>query len=167
MIFRLFFAMTTDKKMRGSALAQSLAASETWNNLKQAFAGEAQANRRYIYFASKADIEGKPDIAALFRSTAEGETGHAHGHMDFLALVGDPVTDCPIGTCEENLRSAIHGERHEYTDMYPHMARKAREEGFEEIADWFETLAKAELSHARRFERALTAMTVDKKEGEA
>ena len=78
--------------------------------------------------------------------------------MDFLAAVGDPVTDCPIGSSEENLISAIHGETHEYTDMYPHMARKAREEGFEEIADWFETLAKAERSHAKRFERALEAL---------
>lgn len=137
-----------------SALAQS----ETLQNLKQAFAGESQANRRYMYFAAKADIEGKSDIAGLFRSTAEGETGHAHGHMDFLAIVGDPVTDCPIGSSEQNLISAIHGETHEYTDMYPHMARKAREEGFNEISDWFETLAKAERSHAKRFERALEAL---------
>ncbi len=146
--------MSTAKKPLMAALYQS----ETLQNLKQAFAGESQANRRYMYFAAKADVEGKSDIAELFRSTAEGETGHAHGHMDFLAFVGDPVTDCPIGTSEENLMSAIHGETHEYTDMYPHMARKAREEGFEEIAEWFETLAKAERSHAKRFERALEAL---------
>jgi rubrerythrin len=146
--------MSTAKKPLMAALSQS----ETLKNLKKAFAGEAQANRRYMYFAAKADIEGKSDIADLFRSTAEGETGHAHGHMDFLSFVGDPVTDCPIGTSEENLKSAIHGETHEYTDMYPHMARKAREEGFEEIAEWFETLAKAERSHAKRFERALETL---------
>ncbi len=146
--------MTTEKNKNGTALAHS----ETLQNLKQAFAGEAQANRRYMYFAARADIEGKNDLAALFRSTAEGETGHAHGHMDFLSQVGDPVTDCPIGSSEENLISAIHGETHEYTDMYPHMARKAREEGFDEIADWFETLAKAERSHANRFQKALDAL---------
>ena len=146
--------MTTEKNKNGTALAHS----ETLQNLKQAFAGEAQANRRYMYFAARADIEGKNDLAALFRSTAEGETGHAHGHMDFLSEVGDPVTDCPIGSSEENLISAIHGETHEYTDMYPHMARKAREEGFDEIADWFETLAKAERSHANRFQKALDAL---------
>lgn len=151
--------MTMGKKTSGLELAQS----ETLQNLKQAFAGEAQANRRYMYFAARADIEGKNDLAALFRSTAEGETGHAHGHMDFLAAVGDPVTDCPIGSSEENLLSAIHGETHEYTDMYPHMARKAREEGFDEIADWFETLAKAERSHANRFEKALVALRASEK----
>jgi rubrerythrin len=97
-------------------------------------------------------------LAELFRATAEGETGHAHGHMDFLARVGDPVTDCPIGSSEENLKSAIHGETHEYTDMYPHMARTAREEGFLDIAEWFDTLAKAERSHAKKFERALESM---------
>ncbi len=146
--------MNTGKKTVGSPLNNS----ETLQNLKQAFAGESQANRRYMYFAAKADIEGRNDVAALFRSTAEGETGHAHGHMDFLAAVGDPVTDLPIGSSEENLISAIHGETHEYTDMYPNMARKAREEGFDEIAEWFDTLARAERSHARRFEKALETL---------
>ena len=146
--------MSIGKKTSSVSLAQS----ETLENLKQAFAGEAQANRRYMYFAARADIEGKNDLAALFRSTAEGETGHAHGHMDFLSAVGDPVTGCAIGTSEENLLSAIHGETHEYTDMYPHMARKAREEGFDEIADWFDTLARAERSHANRFEKALLSL---------
>ena len=69
-----------------------LKGSKTHDNLKEAFAGESQANRRYLYFAQKADVEGYPDVAALFRSVAEGETGHAFGHFDFLAEVGDPVT---------------------------------------------------------------------------
>jgi rubrerythrin len=138
--------------------SKTLAQSETLKHLKEAFAGESQANRRYLYFAARADIEGRSDLAELFRATAEGETGHAHGHMDFLARVGDPVTDCPIGSSEENLKSAIHGETHEYTDMYPHMARTAREEGFLDIAEWFDTLAKAERSHAKKFERALESM---------
>ncbi len=135
-----------------------LAGSKTEQNLKDAFAGESQANRRYLYFAQKADIEGYNDVAAVFRSTAEGETGHAHGHLEFLEEVGDPATGEPIGNTEENLKSAIVGETHEYTDMYPGMAKSAREEGFEEIADWFETLAKAEKSHAGKFQKTLESM---------
>ena len=131
--------------------------SKTAQNLKDAFAGESQANRRYLYFAQKADIEGAPDAAAVFRSTAEGETGHAHGHLEYLEEVGDPATGEKMGETEDNLKSAIAGETHEYTDMYPGMARTAREEGFEEIADWFETLAKAEKSHAGKFQRTLDA----------
>ena len=134
-----------------------LKTSKTAENLKDAFAGESQANRRYLYFAQKADIEGAPDVAAVFRSTAEGETGHAHGHLEYLEEVGDPATGEPMGETEDNLKSAIAGETHEYTDMYPGMARTAREEGFEEIADWFETLAKAEKSHAGKFQRTLDA----------
>ncbi|MEH0002874.1 MAG: rubrerythrin family protein [Holosporaceae bacterium] len=136
----------------------ALKGSKTHENLKEAFAGESQANRRYLYFAQKSDVEGHADVAAVFRSTAEGETGHAHGHLEFLEEVGDPVTEVPIGTTEQNLASAIKGETHEYTDMYPGMARTARDEGFDEIADWFETLAKAEKSHAGRFERALETL---------
>ena len=136
----------------------SLAGSKTEQNLKDAFAGESQANRRYLYFAQKADVEGYNDVSAVFRSTAEGETGHAHGHLEFLAEVGDPVTGEPIGATADNLRSAIVGETYEYTDMYPGMARTAREEGFDEIAAWLETLAKAERSHAGRFKKALDTL---------
>ena len=131
--------------------------SKTKDNLRAAFQGESEANRRYLYFAQKADIEGAPDVAAVFRSTAEGETGHAHGHLEYLEEVGDPATGEKMGETEDNLKSAIAGETHEYTDMYPGMARTAREEGFEEIADWFETLAKAEKSHAGKFQRTLDA----------
>ena len=99
----------------------SLKDSQTEQNLKDAFAGESQANRRYLYFAQRADVEGYNDVSIVFRSTAEGET-------------------------------------HEYTDMYPGMARTARDEGFDEIADWFETLAKAERSHANRFQKALNEL---------
>ena len=135
-----------------------LKGSKTAQNLRDAFAGESQANRRYLYFAQKADVEGFNDVASVFRSTAEGETGHAHGHLEFLEAVGDPATGKPIGDTRKNLISAVAGETHEYTDMYPGMARTAREEGFEEIADWFETLAKAERSHAGRFQRALNEL---------
>jgi rubrerythrin len=131
---------------------------KTHKNLKEAFAGESQANRRYLYFAKVADVEGLPEVAGLFKDTADGETGHAHGHLDYLAAVGDPATDLPIGSSRDNLKAAVAGETHEYTDMYPGMAKAARGEGFDEIADWFETLAKAERSHANRFQKALDAL---------
>ena len=115
--------------------------SKTHDNLKTAFAGESQANRRYLYFAQKADVEGYPDVAALFRSVAEGETGHAFGHFDFLAEVGDPVTGVAVGATDDNLKSAIEGETYEYTEMYPGFAKTARDEGFEDVAEWLETLA--------------------------
>jgi rubrerythrin len=124
-------------------------------NLREAFAGESQANRRYLYFARIADIEGFPDIAGLFKDTADAETGHAFGHLDFLKEVGDPATGERIGKTEYNLRAAVAGETYEYTQMYPGMARTAREEGFPELAEWFETLAKAEKSHAGRFNKGL------------
>ena len=132
-----------------------LKGTKTEENLKAAFAGESQANRRYLYFAQKADVEGYNDVAAVFRSTAEGETGHAHGHLEYLEEVGDPATGEPIGDTASNLKASVAGETHEYTDMYPGMAKEAREEGFDEIATWFETLAKAERSHAGRFQKAL------------
>ena len=132
---------------------------KTHNNLKDAFAGESQANRRYLYFAKVADVEGQPDIAGLFRDTAEGETGHAHGHLDYLKRVGDPATGLPIGDSKLNLKAAVAGETHEYTDMYPGMAKAARDEGFTDIADWFETLAKAEKSHAGKFQKMLDGLS--------
>ena len=136
----------------------ALKGTQTEQNLKDAFAGESQANRRYLYFARKADVEGFNDVSTLFRSTAEGETGHAHGHLDYLQETGDPATGLPIGDTSANLAASVAGETHEYTDMYPGMARTARDEGFDEIADWFETLAKAEKSHAGRFQIALDAL---------
>ena len=129
--------------------------SKTHENLKAAFAGESQANRRYLYFAKVADVEGYPQVAGNFRDTAEGETGHAHGHLDYLKKVGDPATGLPIGDTSLNLAAAVAGETYEYTDMYPGFAKTAREEGHNEIADWFETLAKAEKPHAGRFQLLL------------
>lgn len=132
-----------------------LKGSKTQQNLKDAFAGESQANRRYLYFAQKADIEGYADVAALFRTIADGETGHANGHFDFLAPVGDPATDEPVGTTSLNLKSAVAGEVYEYTEMYPGFSKDARDEGFDDIAEWLETLARAEKSHAGKFAKAL------------
>ena len=142
----------------GVRVSMELKDSNTLQNIKDAFAGESQANRRYLYFAAKADVEGENDVAAVFRSTAEGETGHAHGHLEYMEAVGDPATGLPMGNTADNLRASVAGETHEYTDMYPGMAKTARDEGFDEIADWFETLAKAERSHANRFQKALDAM---------
>src|SRR5436309_1230 len=111
--------------------------SKTHQNLKAAFAGESQANRRYMYFAKVADVEGYPDVAGLFKDTADGETGHAHGHLDYLKQIGDPATDLPIGNTAKNLKSAVHGETYEYETMYPGFAKQAREEGFADVAEWF------------------------------
>ena len=137
---------------------KALKGTKTHDNLKAAFAGESQANRRYLYFAAKADVEGHNDVSALFRSTAEGETGHAHGHLDYLKKVGDPATGEPIGDTQLNLKASIAGETYEYTQMYPSFAKTAREEGFAEIAEWFETLARAERSHAGRFQKGLDTL---------
>jgi len=133
----------------------SLKGSKTEQNLKQAFAREAQANRRYGYFASKADIEGHVDVASLFRKTAEAETGHAAGILEYLESCGDPTTGSPIGGTEANLISAIAGELHECDELYPEMAEQARKEGHDDIADWFEVLAKAERTHVARFKKEL------------
>ena len=139
-------------------MAKELKGTRTHENLKAAFAGESQANRRYLYFSKVADVEGYTDIAGLFRDTADGETGHAHGHLDFLKQTGDPATGKPIGSTDKNLAAAVAGETYEYTEMYPSMAKKAREEGFDDIAEWFETLAKAEKSHATRFQKMLDTL---------
>jgi len=131
-----------------------LAESKTIENLRAAFAGEAQANRRYIYFSRKADEEGYPEVSALFRSVAEGETAHALRHFDYMRKVGDPVTKVPVPNVKGMLDSAVKGETYECTTMYPAFAKAAREEGFDEIAKWFETLAKAERAHAGKFKEA-------------
>jgi len=136
----------------------SLKGSETEQNLKDAFAGESQANRRFLSCARKADVEGCHDPAAVFRSTAEGKTGHAHGHLGYLEAARGPATGKPNGPTGDILKAAIARETHEYTDMYPGMARVARREGFDETADWFETLARAGKSHVGRLQKALDAL---------
>ncbi len=135
-----------------------LKGSRTEQCLKEAFATESQVQLRYLYFANKADLEGKSDVAALFRSSAQGEIGHAHGHLEFLEQSGDPATGLPMGNTRQNLQSAVVSETHESTHVYPEMAKTAREEGFDDIADWFETLAKAERSHTIRYEKALNEL---------
>jgi rubrerythrin len=135
-----------------------LEGTKTHENLKKAFAGDSQASRRYLYFAQRADVEGYPDIAALLRSVSEGETAHAFGHFDFLAEVGDPITGRPVGSTLEKLRSAIASETYEHTEMYPGFARAARDEGFDEIAEWFEMLACAEKSRVQRLSTVLDSL---------
>ena len=139
-------------------MAKTLNGSKTLDNLKHAFAGESQANRRYLYFARRADIEGYPDVGGLFRDTSEAETGHAFGHLDFIKEVGDPATGKPIGDTAKNLEAAVAGETYEYTEMYPGFAKTARDEGFTEVAEWFETLARAEKSHAGRFTKGFDSL---------
>ena len=136
----------------------TLKGTRTDDNLREAFAAEAKANRRYLYFAQLAEAEGFPEVAAIFRSSAEGETGHAFGHLEYLQASGDPVTGLPMGSAALNLKSAIAAETEEFSVMYPRMALAARDEGFDDIADWFESLAKAERSHAARFSKALAEL---------
>ena len=137
---------------------KELKGTKTWENLKAAFAGEAQANRRYLYFARLADSEGYPEVAGLFREVAQHETGHAFGHMRFLKQVGDPVTGVPIGSTRQDLTSAYEGEAYEATQMYPGFVKIARAEGFDELAKWFENLAKVEKSHAELYRTALESL---------
>jgi len=136
----------------------ALKGTRTHENLKTAFANEAQAYRRYLYFARLADVEGFPEIAGLFRDTAEGEASHAQGHLDLLRKVGDPATGMPIGPIRSTLEAAIAGEISECSSIYPEMAATAREEGLAEIADWFERVGKAEEHHAKRFRQGLASM---------
>ncbi|WP_430473647.1 rubrerythrin family protein [Thalassospira lucentensis] len=137
----------------------ALKGTRTEQNLRAAFAAEAQTNRRYLYFAQQADIEGQVEAAELFRTAAEAETGHAFGHLEFLETVGDPVTGKALGTTKLNLEAAIALEKNEAEASYPDMARIAREEGLEDVAAWFESLARVEAAHADRIDRLLSQMT--------
>lgn len=134
---------------------KQLANSKTFKNLLEGFALESQANRRYLFFAQKAKEEGYEEIANIFLETAEGEGGHSFGHIEYLAPIADPLTGKELGDTETNLKTAIEGETYEFSELYPGFARVAREEGFDEIAEWFEFLARAEKSHAGRLQKAL------------
>mmetsp|Transcript_6508 Transcript_6508/g.10309 ORF Transcript_6508/g.10309 Transcript_6508/m.10309 type:complete len:180 (+) Transcript_6508:96-635(+) len=144
-----------------SMSSNPLEGSKTLQNLKDAFAGEAMAHQRYLYYAQRADVEGFPDLAVLFRALAEGESQQAMGHLEFLQDMGDPVTNQPMGNSYENVKSAIVGETHDSTDMYPQMAKEAAAEGFEDVAEWFETLAVAEKTHLKKLQKAHTQLEED------
>ena len=123
-----------------------LKGSKTEQNLKDAFAGESQARNKYTYFASVARKEGFEQIAAIFTETAEQEKEHAKLHLQLLAGIGDT---------RANLAAAAGGENHEWTSMYPGMAKTAREEGFDDIARLFDGLAKIEKEHEARYRKLL------------
>ncbi len=130
-----------------------LRGSRTEAHLREAFARESQTALRYLYFAQQADIEGRPDLAALFRVIAEGETGHALAILDLLADAGDPLTNEPIGETDDNLQSAVVGERND-AELYSEFAETARTEGFTEIADWMATVVRVEQQQLTRFVEA-------------
>ncbi|NPA39746.1 MAG: rubrerythrin family protein [Thermodesulfobacteria bacterium] len=137
---------------------KSIKGTQTEKNLLIAFAGESQARNRYTYFSSVAKKEGYVQIAAIFAETADQEKEHAKRLFKFLEGGEVEITAKfpagKIGNTLENLISAAEGEKHEYTQMYPEFAKIAREEGFEEIAKVFESIAVAEEFHEKRF-RAL------------
>lgn len=127
----------------------ALKGTKTEQNLKDAFAGESQARNKYTYFASVAKKEGYEKIAAVFQETADNEKEHAKLHFKHLA---------GIGSTADNLRAAAAGETDEYTDMYPRMAREAREEGFTEIAFLFEAIGRIEKAHQERYSALLAEL---------
>lgn len=120
--------------------------SKTHDNLMNAFAGESQANRKYLAFAKQADKEGKPQVAKLFRAAAEAETIHAHAHLRNAGHIGDTT---------ENLKAAIEGETYEFTKMYPEMITDAQEEGNTVVAKYFAMVNKVEEVHANLYKKAL------------
>lgn len=120
--------------------------SKTQENLKNAFAGESQANRKYLAFAAVADKEGLPQVARLFRAVAEAETIHAHAHLRLLK---------GIGTTEENLKAAKAGEDYEFESMYPAMIKDAEEEGERAAARYFDFANQVEELHSKLYEKAL------------
>lgn len=125
---------------------KNLKGTKTEKNLMEAFAGESQARNKYTYFASVAKKEGYEQIAELFLETAENEKEHAKLHLKKLNGIGSTL---------DNLRAAASGENWEWTDMYPRMAKEAREEGFEDIAAMFEGIAKIEKEHEERYKKLL------------
>jgi len=157
---RILSSATRIKRAR--CIATLTKDSKTFQNLKAAFAVEAQDIRRYLHFAQKADNEGKSTVASAFRSTAEGQTGHANTLLAYIERVADPMTGMPIGNTAEALKSAIAGETQEFSELYPEYARIAREEGFEEIAEWFDTLVMSEKSHANRLTKAANELVINK-----
>lgn len=135
--------------------------SRTYENLKAAFAQDAQAAGRYAYFAARADVEGHLGASGALRAAAQAETARVQGHLDFLRGVGDPQTGAPIGTVEEALLSAIERENYAAELLYAGFARTAREEGFEAVAEWFQTLSRAGQVQARHLQRELDRVRLD------
>lgn len=137
----------------------------THRRLVEAFSAESCTVHRYLYFAKIAEIEGYQEVAQAFRDLAEGGVCNAHGHLDFLKRVGDPVTDLPVGETERNLQAAIAAELREYTEQIPEMAQTAHADGFPDIANWFETLTRLKQAHVDRLNDLLEAMNGGTREG--
>lgn len=133
----------------------ALKGSQSEGNLRAAFAREAQTHRRLHYFARRADIEGHAGIAELFRSLAEGESGHSFGHLEFLEEIGDPLSGKPLGDTAASLRAAIAGEAEEADTLYAEYAATARGEGLGELGEWFDSVGSAERVHVELLRRAL------------
>ena len=129
----------------------SLSGSQTAAGLRRAFTAEAEAAARLLYFARRADVEGRADVALVLRSLADGELGHAFGHLEFLEETGDPLTGS--GDTPGNVASVVTAETAEATSEYPGLAATARAEGFAEVADWFDSLAAAEQAHVAQLRR--------------
>lgn len=128
--------------------------SKTFENLKMAFYEEAGLAFRYRFFSVIAEFEGMDRFAALFRDFADGGVCNANGSLDYLRLARDPSSDIPIGSTQKNLQSVLETEVKQFSEIYPEMARVAREEGFMDIASWFDTLEKLKRSHARKLRKA-------------
>ena len=125
----------------------------TLENLKTAFAGESQANRRYLFFAEKADEEGQPGIARLFRAAAEAETVHARNHLQTMG---------GIGSIKENLKEAIEGELYEFTKMYPAFIEQAKTDKNSAAETGFDWANKVEKIHHRLYQKALEDLEAGK-----
>ena len=136
-------------------MTKSIKGTQTEKNLLISFAGESQARNRYTYFAGAAKKEGLVQIAAIFEETANQEKEHAKRFFKFLeggeVQITETVAAGKIGSTLENLRDAVAGEEHEWTEMYPAFAKVAREEGFEEIAIAYEAISIAEKQHGKRY----------------
>jgi len=136
-------------------MAKSVKGSKTEKNLLAAFAGESQARNRYTFFAEQARKEGLVQIAEIFEETAHHEKEHAKRFFSFLEggdlQVMAMFPAGKVGTSLENLRAAAAGEEHEWTSMYPEVAKVAREEGFELVAKAFDAVCIAEKQHGKRY----------------
>ena len=148
MVFFIIFATTKQLSHSTKTMMKELKGTKTEKNLQEAFAGESQARNKYTYWASKAKKDGYVQIAAIFEETANNEKEHAK--MWFKLLEGGAIKSTP-----ENLEAAANGENFEWTDMYARMAQEAREEGFDEIAEKFEGVAKIEKEHEERYRKLL------------
>jgi rubrerythrin len=147
-------------------MTKSIKGSETELNLLKAFAGESQARNRYEFFAKAAKNEGYEQVAAIFQETANQEKEHGKRFFKFLEGGMVEITATypagRIGTTKENLKAAAEGENEEWTDLYPHFAEVAKEEGFPEVSTAFKMIAKVEAEHERRYLKLLQNISEDK-----